>query len=168
MQLKIYDPLENNQERSKTLAKLCNFTFHLVLIFVKGMNHSVLKYISHFCHVSWRKTSPELLSWKQYLVTPEWVFRVSPVSTHSGSASPVGCIHLYVAPRDGHSTVTFLRSCRRLQAIALAIPNPVNHVIFGCYSRTHHSALQFGPVWRLSFLMLFGFMFSIRQKIPFR
>lgn len=80
----------------------------------------------------------------------------------------VGRIHLYITPRDGHSRVTFLRSCGRLQAIALTRPNAVNHVIFGCYSRTYHSALQFRPVWWALFLMLFGFMCSICQKIPFR
>lgn len=80
----------------------------------------------------------------------------------------VGRIHLYITPRDGHSRVTFLRSCGRLQAIALRRPHAVNHVIFGCYSRTYHSALQFRPVWWALFLMLFGFMCSICQKIPFR
>lgn len=79
------------------------------------------------------------------LISPERFFRVSPACTHPGSASLLGRIHLCTAPRVGYSTVTFLRSCCRLQAIALTMPKPVNHVILGCYSRSHHSALQFGP-----------------------
>lgn len=163
LQFTICDPLES----TKKFYDFCSRK-SIYILWEEKNDFGLEGHFTFFCHVTYRKMSLKLLCWKQYLVLPERLFRVPPVSTHSESASLVGRIHLYIAPRDGHSTVTFLRSCRRLQAIALTIPNPVNHVIFGCYSRTYHSALQFGPAWRLSFLMLFGFMFSIWQKIPFR
>lgn len=163
--------IKKSNKKVYNIWKILHFFFiFFVFRFVKGkiIVPSQSSTFTTFATSHRGKIHPKLLYWKQYLVLPKWLHRVSPVCTHSGSASLVGRIHLYIAPRDGHSTLTFLRSCTRLQAIALTIPNPVNHVISGCYSRTNHSALQFGPVWWLSFLMLFGFMFSICQKIPFR
>lgn len=132
---------------------------------------SVSKYIPHFCHVTETNHSKKK---KCFVKSNIQYCQTGPSEFHLWShiqdqpLRTVGRIHLYITPRDGHSRVTFLRSCGRLQAIALTRPNAVNHVIFGCYSRTYHSALQFRPVWWALFLMLFGFMCSICQKIPFR
>lgn len=135
---------------------------------------SVSKYIPHFCHVTEKQITPKKKK-KCFVKSNIRYCQIGPsefhlCSQHSRSASQDGWPHpsLYITPRDGHSRVTFLRSCGRLQAIALRRPHAVNHVIFGCYSRTYHSALQFRPVWWALFLMLFGFMCSICQKIPFR
>lgn len=137
---------------------------------------SVSKYIPHFCHVTEKQIIPKKKQTKKNALLKA-IFGIARLGLQSFTCDhniqdqplrTVGRIHLYITPRDGHSRVTFLRSCGRLQAIALRRPHAVNHVIFGCYSRTYHSALQFRPVWWALFLMLFGFMCSICQKIPFR